>query len=417
MRTLNRLVVVLVLVVAFLPLMAAQALVTATVRYQKQEELHEALNSAAAHYQSTLYLSTLRRQSERDVEETVRRLPALARRKREVRLQRAAVLETLRVFREEHGIDPADQERMARFIADGGEQLQAFIRFLHLRGIADGGENVNMLLRRYIVSSLGERTEQNMRDRAMLRARARLLGMITTAQQFAELEDTLRAQHEELTQQYLALLKRNEVARQRMHASASRQEEIKRIVAEVQEQILTMQSELARIDARIRRKAERALIEKGIISTREGAYNDGKIVSDAARLSWPVVGRVSAGFMNEPYREFFGVDHKGIDIAVPQGTPVRSAADGVVFLARDGGQTGFSYILVGHRGGTATLYGHLSKIGVVTGQDVSRGQVIGLSGGTPGTYGAGPMTTGAHVHLETIQNGVHIDPLLLLPAR
>ena len=121
--------------------------------------------------------------------------------------------------------------------------------------------------------------------------------------------------------------------------------------------------------------------------------------------------------MNKSYRGFFGVDHQGVDIVVPQGTPVRAAADGVVFLARDGGQTGYSYVLVGHRGGTATLYGHLSQISVVTGQDINHGQVLGLSGGTPGTYGAGPMTTGAHLHLEVIQKGTHVDPLLLLPSR
>jgi len=91
------------------------------------------------------------------------------------------------------------------------------------------------------------------------------------------------------------------------------------------------------------------------------------------------------------------------------------SADGIVFLARDGGKSGFSYILIGHRDGYATLYGHMSSIAVSTGDEVASGQGIGLSGGTPGTHGAGPMTTGAHLHFEVIRNGTHINPSLVLP--
>lgn len=255
-----------------------------------------------------------------------------------------------------------------------------------------------------------------MRNRALLRSRARLLGMVATAKQYRELEGSIRLQYEEAQEEYLALLEKEEVADRNLHASASRQAQIQSIVAEVHEQIIAMQSELARIDARLRRSAERTLIEKGLLSGREGAYTDGTVVSDGEKLSWPVYGPISAGFMNASYKEYFGVDHRAIDIVVPQGTGVRSAADGVVFFARDGGQTGYSYILIGHRGGRATLYGHLSEIGVLTGQDVVRGQVIGKSGGKPGSYGAGPMTTGSHLHFEVLHNGVHINPLQDLPV-
>ncbi len=176
-----------------------------------------------------------------------------------------------------------------------------------------------------------------------------------------------------------------------------------------------MQSDLARIDARLRRKAERALIEKGLMNPKVGEYSGGKSVGPAAKLTWPAIGRISAGFYDRSYKQYFGVDHKGIDIVASQGTPVYAASDGVVFLSRPGGARGYSYVLIGHRGGTATLYGHLSQINVSTGQDIYRGQVIGLSGGTPGTSGAGYMTTGAHIHFEVIQMGRHVDPRRVLP--
>jgi murein DD-endopeptidase MepM/ murein hydrolase activator NlpD len=182
---------------------------------------------------------------------------------------------------------------------------------------------------------------------------------------------------------------------------------------DVHTQVLKIQGELARIDARLKEKAERALIEKGLLKAEDIGKFDGSTYRQ--QFSWPVYGAVSAGFMVESYKKFFGVDHHGMDIVVAQGTPVAAAADGVVFLVRDGGNTGYSYILVGHRGGYATLYGHVSQSLVKAGQEVSVGDIIALSGGTPGTHGAGPMTTAAHLHFEVIKAGTNVDPKSVLP--
>ena len=68
----------------------------------------------------------------------------------------------------------------------------------------------------------------------------------------------------------------------------------------------------------------------------------------------------------------------------------------------------------GHRNGYATLYGHVSSFLVKKGDVVMKGQAIAFSGGTPGTHGAGPMTTGPHLHLELTKDGKHIDPRSVL---
>ncbi len=132
-------------------------------------------------------------------------------------------------------------------------------------------------------------------------------------------------------------------------------------------------------------------------------------------FSWPVRGSITAGYFDDDYRKVFGVAHRAIDISVPQATPIHTASQGIVFAVKDGGATGYSYILVGHRGGYASLYGHVSAAFVKAGDKVSYGQIIGLSGGKPGSHGAGHMTTGAHLHLEMMKNGVHISPTSVLP--
>jgi murein DD-endopeptidase MepM/ murein hydrolase activator NlpD len=130
---------------------------------------------------------------------------------------------------------------------------------------------------------------------------------------------------------------------------------------------------------------------------------------------WPVTPTrgLSAYFRDPGYASSFGVKHNAIDIPTYQGTPILSASDGVVFKAKDNGY-GYSYIILAHADGFMTVYGHVSKIMVSEGDTVEQGTIIGLSGGTPGTPGAGYMTTGAHLHFEVLAKGAHTDPLLYL---
>lgn len=134
------------------------------------------------------------------------------------------------------------------------------------------------------------------------------------------------------------------------------------------------------------------------------------------QFAWPVDPSrgISAYFRDPRYVGVFGVQHSAVDIPEYQSTPIRAAADAVVYVARDNGY-GYSYIILSHAGGFMTVYGHVSSILVTPGQKVSQGAIIGLTGGMPGTPGAGYMTTGPHLHFEVHFNGKNVDPLMYLP--
>lgn len=129
-------------------------------------------------------------------------------------------------------------------------------------------------------------------------------------------------------------------------------------------------------------------------------------------ISWPVHGRITALFHDPsyPFRNLF--EHAGIDIAVPQGTAIEAAAPGFVARVYRGQDYGY-YVLIIHANGLATLYAHMSRIDVELDQYVGRGEIIGLSGGRPGTPGAG-FSTGPHTHFEVRLNGIPVNPLAYL---
>ena len=133
------------------------------------------------------------------------------------------------------------------------------------------------------------------------------------------------------------------------------------------------------------------------------------------QLVWPIpYRRVTAGFRDADYARTFGLPHNGMDIACPQGTPIKAPADGMVATIKDGGARGLSYMVINHTNGLATVYMHLSRFAVSVGATVVRGQTIGYTGGTPGTPGAGWLTTGPHLHLEVWYKDQPRNPLAYL---
>lgn len=98
-------------------------------------------------------------------------------------------------------------------------------------------------------------------------------------------------------------------------------------------------------------------------------------------------------------------NHNGIDIAVPQGTPVKAVAPGVVSYS--GSRNGYgNMVIVEHDDGTTTLYAHNRENIVVTGTRVDRNSIVAHSGSTG-------RSTGPHLHFEAWNGGENITPEFL----
>lgn len=131
--------------------------------------------------------------------------------------------------------------------------------------------------------------------------------------------------------------------------------------------------------------------------------------------AWPTSSHTINYYFEDPTYPFHEqFEHNGLDIEAYQGSSVYAAQSGTVVQVVDNHDTSFNYLRIRHEDGTETGYGHLSRIDVTLGQLVAKGEKIGLSGGQPGTIGAGPYTTGSHLHFEVIKNNVYIDPLPFL---
>jgi murein DD-endopeptidase MepM/ murein hydrolase activator NlpD len=125
-------------------------------------------------------------------------------------------------------------------------------------------------------------------------------------------------------------------------------------------------------------------------------------------FGWPAQGAFTSGFgmRADP---FTGLPrfHNGIDVANMPGSPIRAAASGrVVHIESQLGNYG-RFVIVRHPDGFQTLYAHLDRFSVRTGQYVERGQVLGTMGNTG-------RSTGPHLHFSVIHNGTFVNPLRYL---
>jgi murein DD-endopeptidase MepM/ murein hydrolase activator NlpD len=130
----------------------------------------------------------------------------------------------------------------------------------------------------------------------------------------------------------------------------------------------------------------------------------GKTGETSIAFSWP-----AAGVLTSRYGRRWGRMHKGIDIAGPVGTPINSAADGVVVFA--GWVEAYGNLVeVKHTDGTKTRYAHNSRLLVSVGQTVAQGQQVSEMGSTG-------RSTGSHLHFEIRPSGGDaVNPMSHLPT-
>ncbi len=121
-------------------------------------------------------------------------------------------------------------------------------------------------------------------------------------------------------------------------------------------------------------------------------------------FSWPVVGPVIRGY--EPPPTPFSAGHRGIDIAVPFGTPIRAPADGTVTFA--GWVAGSMFVTIDHGDGVRSTYSWLSQIMTSKGKVLGRREVFARTG-----HGHPDVPT-PHLHFGVRVNGEYVDPMLFL---
>lgn len=130
-------------------------------------------------------------------------------------------------------------------------------------------------------------------------------------------------------------------------------------------------------------------------------------LADATPSIWPAYGWLSSAIGRRTHPTTGGSDwHSGLDIAGNRGQPVYATADGTVTHAGLQGPYG-NLIVIEHGFGLESRYGHLSSVGVHTGDHVKRGDMIGNLGSTG-------RATGPHLHYEVLADGRVLNPLRLL---
>ncbi|VAW54173.1 Phage lysin, 1,4-beta-N-acetylmuramidase or lysozyme  len=127
-----------------------------------------------------------------------------------------------------------------------------------------------------------------------------------------------------------------------------------------------------------------------------------------ANFTVPIEGRISSIF---GLRRFFNEQsrrpHSGLDIAAPQGTPIKAIESGTVIESGDFFFSG-NMVYLDHGQGLISLYAHMHTINVKFGDKIKKGQIIG-------TVGETGRVTGPHLHLAIIANQTLVDPLQFLP--
>jgi len=176
-------------------------------------------------------------------------------------------------------------------------------------------------------------------------------------------------------------------------------------------QILSDYNQIRQMDQYIRSVLGTDLILPSGDSTSHGASGFLKSNPDRSRfvqisflenipISPPLTGYITRGFIDD--KVMTSENHYGVDVAAPEGTPIKAAAAGVVVFSNWTNDLGYTVILY-HSNGYFSIYGHNQRNSVIEHQYVLRGEVIAYLGNTG-------KSEGPHLHLEIWREGNPIDP-------
>jgi murein DD-endopeptidase MepM/ murein hydrolase activator NlpD len=175
-------------------------------------------------------------------------------------------------------------------------------------------------------------------------------------------------------------------------------------IAHLQAEADALAVEQARLEQLIRERLEALARERAARAARN-PFGSRRLTGGGVSTEgfiWPVQGVVTSNFGRR-----WGRMHTGIDIGAPGGTPIAASKAGEVIYAGWLGGYG-NLVVVDHGDSVVTLYAHQSKMGVVEGQPVEQGQVVGFVGTTG-------RSTGNHLHFEVRVDTEPQDPLKYLP--
>ena len=289
----------------------------------------------------------------------------------------------------------SERLRLQRLRARLTEARQALAQRLVELYKADKPDVVTVILEADGFADLLTRTEFMQR---VSQQDARILDRVRTAKAEAEATEA-RLESLEARQQKVAaaiLERRNEVAAVReqlverregyQQVRAQRTTVLTRVRAsrkEMEDHLDALEADSAKIAARLRGPV--------------GTLPAGPVRPGSGQFIWPVNGPLTS-----PFGPRWGRLHAGMDIAAPDGTPIRAAAGGKVALAAWTGGYGY-YTCIQHGGAISTCYAHQSRLGTSAGATVSQGQVMGYVGNTGNSFGA-------HLHFEVRVNGTPVNP-------
>lgn len=150
------------------------------------------------------------------------------------------------------------------------------------------------------------------------------------------------------------------------------------------------------------------VVDKTILKEEVVMEAVAKVIKRGTKIPPTYVKPISGGRLTSKFgkrkapKPGASTNHKGVDWAIPTGTPVYASCGGTV--AKAGWGSGYGYVVyINHEDGKQTRYGHCSKVLVTAGQKVKQGDKIALSGNTG-------VSTGPHLHFEILVNGKQVDP-------